>query len=171
MRATRPCCGAGLISLGLRTCRRSCSGKETSFLRRFILKMVSLPRQARDKHRESTQKESDAFSYSPDMHGEKKGSFCPLLYKNAIILPRQARDNHRETTQKETVFLQARRLCTSRRCRATRTWCAFMSCLVLSCLVLSCLRTWCAFIIDPVRHAFPSTFRPFLLRQTKALLR
>jgi hypothetical protein len=33
-------------------------GKKTCFLRHFILKMITLPRQARDKHRESTQKET-----------------------------------------------------------------------------------------------------------------
>jgi|EP01046_Picozoa_sp_COSAG06_P068296 hypothetical protein len=46
------------------------SGKETAYLLRchFILKRISLPRQARDKHRESTQRR-DAFSYS---HWAKK---------------------------------------------------------------------------------------------------
>jgi hypothetical protein len=38
------------------------AGKKTPFLRRFILKMISLPRQARDKHRESAQKKRGVFS-------------------------------------------------------------------------------------------------------------
>ena len=39
-----------------------CTGEETPFVRHFILKPIILQRQARDKHRESTQKR--AFSYS-----------------------------------------------------------------------------------------------------------
>jgi hypothetical protein len=33
-------------------------GKETPLLRHFYVKCIGLPRQARDKHRESTQKKS-----------------------------------------------------------------------------------------------------------------
>ena len=104
------------------------SGKKTAYLLRchFILKRIIVPRQARDKHRESTQTR-DAFSYS---HWAKKVKLInglveelaaatqatsqegaeqvrkrhflgPLFILNMIILPRQARDKRRESTQKE----------------------------------------------------------------------
>jgi hypothetical protein len=38
-------------------------GKKTPFLRHLFIKCSNLPRQARDEHRESTQKRDDAFSY------------------------------------------------------------------------------------------------------------
>ena len=43
-------------------CRQAETGKKTQFLRHLMLKMIDLPRQARDKHRENLTI-LDAFSY------------------------------------------------------------------------------------------------------------
>jgi hypothetical protein len=61
--------------------------KTQPFLGHFYIKMIILPRLARDKHRENS----------------KKAPFlAPVYILKLIVLPRQARDKHREkSTQKE----------------------------------------------------------------------
>jgi hypothetical protein len=51
----------------------SLAGKKTPVLRDSVLKMIILPRQARDKHRESTQKRG-VFSYSQAFKSRPVGS-------------------------------------------------------------------------------------------------
>jgi len=107
--------------------------KAAVFLRHFILKLIFLPRQARDKHRESTQNK-DAFPAgggetqggpyrSKDLQTWTKSPFAPLtqvrntffcrqpssfLLKNDDVLPRQARDKHNEAllTKTKTALAQ-----------------------------------------------------------------
>jgi len=103
--------------------------KKRLFWRHVILKTMSLPRQARDRHRKSGEKE--AFSCRtlvPRRHHrthlrrrrQRNVSHSAShaitvvvshLYTNAVFLPRQARDKHRESTQKRLCFLQVRRVC------------------------------------------------------------
>jgi hypothetical protein len=90
----------------------------------FKLKMVILPRQARDKHRENSI--NDVFLQARNAHtttSEQPGParttsmlstqavrnrvFLRHLYIKMIILPRQARDKRRENSNKDA-FLQAR---------------------------------------------------------------
>ena len=76
----------------------------------FIYKMLLLPRQARDKHRESTQKKR-LFCCSSDpatQQVRRKLSFCPLGWSKwwSFILSRQARHKHRKSTPKRCVFSQ-----------------------------------------------------------------
>ena len=95
------------------------------FVRHFRLKTITLPRQARDKHGESSKQrrvflQEIAHTITNSWNvvngvkpcnacvgSEKPGKgtrlFAPFLYK-IIILPRQARDKHRESTQKRTRF-------------------------------------------------------------------
>jgi hypothetical protein len=99
---------------------------KTPFERRhFILKKPEcLPRQARDKHRESTLseqrpalgcghlRERAGAAEDPEQiwrlrAGKKTRLLRRLNAKDAIILPRQARDKHRKYTQTCAVFLQA----------------------------------------------------------------
>ena len=72
-----------------------------------MLKWIILPRQARDKHRKSTQKERCVFSCrvvsrrDPPEESRRRcekhaSSFRANLYMKTIILPRQARDKHRK---------------------------------------------------------------------------
>ena len=116
-------------------CNMSSGAKHAYLLRcRFILKMIISPRQARDKHRENSPR--DTFSQElmwctgettlqstrertgapartsqrPLQAGTrvKKRQFAPFILK-LILLPRQARDKHRESTQKKSgVSLQGR---------------------------------------------------------------
>jgi hypothetical protein len=98
--------------------------RKTYFLRHLYIKTIILPRQARDKHRETTQKRTFfsgecilssplILSFDPTNatgKKEKRLLFLSHLYIKCIILPRQARDKHRESTQKRTtctVFLIA----------------------------------------------------------------
>jgi hypothetical protein len=77
------------------------------------MKCMILPRQARDKHRENTQKR---VAFSPKqlfkavfpMHTDqvKKRHFLSHLYIKVIILPRHAPDKHRENSKKSAVFVQ-----------------------------------------------------------------
>ena len=60
-------------------------------MRLFILKMIILPRQARDKHRESTQN-SDAFSLGHSVHrsqrgGDGSGAACRVPYVYCQVVP------------------------------------------------------------------------------------
>jgi len=95
-------------------------------LRLFMLKTIILPRQARDKHRESTQIKGCVLSQclvrmaralpldrqvrrlkqtlAGDMYDPATGR--TYLYIKCIILPRQARDEHRENSKKSAVFPQ-----------------------------------------------------------------
>ena len=100
-----------------------------------MLKMLILPRQARDTHRESTQKSvpcscnricwpirrqrwrflnlASPLLSSIRMHrGLVRKTHIWLLrhfYAKKIILPRQARDEHRESTQKRKMRFPAQR--------------------------------------------------------------
>ena len=96
--------------------------KKRLFWRHVILKTMNLPRQARDRHRKSGEKE--AFSCRtlvPRRHHrthlrrrrQRNVSHSAShaitvvvshLYTNAVFLPRQARDKHRESTQKRLCF-------------------------------------------------------------------
>ena len=97
------------------------------FLSRLYTKTNILPRQARDKHRETTQKRvalcaggTNSSSGSPDLDDTDNtylrcgwnnfgsenrlwGSYFILIL---IVLPRQARDKHREMPPKRGSFLQ-----------------------------------------------------------------
>ena len=53
---------SGDWSIAVEGAREAQKVSERVVLRHFILKMIMLPRQARDKRRESTQKESGVFS-------------------------------------------------------------------------------------------------------------
>ena len=82
----------------------------------FYTKMISLPRQARDKHGESTQKRDDAlFAGAASGSGRcgrqvGKRHFLRQLCIKCIILSRQARDKHRENTKKSGVSHRLRLL-------------------------------------------------------------
>jgi len=82
--------------------------KNASLLRHFILKCIILPRQARDKHRENTQKKGCVFA------GGLEAQTATLLalyieqvrkmthfYVKTINLPRQAWDKRRKSCKKE----------------------------------------------------------------------
>jgi|EP01046_Picozoa_sp_COSAG06_P025813 hypothetical protein len=79
-----------------------------------MLNMIILPRQARDKHRESTQKTMRFLTgeghCTRDDHAQDFGertSFLRHFILKTEHLPRQARDKHRESTQKRGLFSQA----------------------------------------------------------------
>jgi hypothetical protein len=101
---------------------------------------VNLPRQARDKHKETLKKRARFFPslglavYKQDHGGGEivqlevrkrvflrhfilKTIVLPRQardkHREAIVLPRRARDKHRESTQKETRFLHRPRSVTS----------------------------------------------------------
>jgi len=102
------------------------------FLRHLYLQCIILPRQARDKHRESTHSKKSGCvfrRYIPLFNASsralkdvdkslkvggpssaqtqvRKRLFLRHFYIKCIIVPRQARDKHRESTQKSDVFLQ-----------------------------------------------------------------
>ena len=82
-------------------------------LRHLILKLIVLPRPARDNHRENSPKNGTVFSgdlaaaraqHKPAVgeqgraDGMRKRHFLSHLYINLIVLPRQARDKHRVST-------------------------------------------------------------------------
>ena len=83
-----------------------------------MLTLIILPRQARDKHRESTQNKS-VFSQAraaeggddslPSMFdlpfGEGKVRVTYDLKLRMVILPRQARDKHRKSCEKEWRYI------------------------------------------------------------------
>jgi len=71
--------------------------------------IILLPRQAREKHRESStrKREGDAFAQEKRLRYKdeeltqvRKRHFLRHLYIECIILPRQARDKHRENSKK-----------------------------------------------------------------------
>jgi hypothetical protein len=96
----------------------------------LYIKPNILPRQARDKHRETTQKKRPAF-HAPQSSSlrtvrriissaawtfrdlkawnrQDKPVFPPTFWIETIILPKQARDKHRENSpKKSTVFSQS----------------------------------------------------------------
>jgi hypothetical protein len=91
------------------------------FLRRhfaplYVLKMIIiLPRQAQDKHRESTQPKrvlrfplqaikAKIESLNLSIQQVRKRHFGAIFYSKMIILPRQARDKHRKNSQKSDAF-------------------------------------------------------------------
>jgi hypothetical protein len=87
------------------------------FLSHLYINVIVLPRQARDKHRESTQKQAAVFSgpHRPAAVGGlrsdpkmvdrcEKRHFLSHLYIKCIFLPRQARDKHRENSKKSGVL-------------------------------------------------------------------
>jgi hypothetical protein len=83
-----------------------------------LLKMVILPRQARDKHRKNLRKErrfltgreGGAQGRAQDRNGSaRKRHFLRHLYIKIIILPRQARDKHRENSKKVPFSLRQRK--------------------------------------------------------------
>jgi len=83
-----------------------------------LLKMVILPRQARDKHRKNLRKErrfltgreGGAQGRAQDRNGSaRKRHFLRHLYIKIIILPRQARDKQRENSKKVPFSLRQRK--------------------------------------------------------------
>ena len=104
------------------------------FLRHLYIKCIFLPRQARDKHRETSKKSGISLAFCPprlrpvrqqgqqgqrdsggaldaerERPGEKTALFVHFLYSlQMIILPRQARDKHRGNSKTSTVFSQLR---------------------------------------------------------------
>ena len=63
------------------------TGKKTHiFLRRFILKMIILPRQARDKHREQLRTETEAFSAGCQLCWSAPGLQAYLLSQVKLFL-------------------------------------------------------------------------------------
>jgi hypothetical protein len=106
------------------------TAQEARKRRRFILKMVILPRQARDTHRENSKTQRrfptagdahprprsgsgqtasrphSASHTQPHLSEVSKRHLLSHFYIKMIILPRQARDKHRESTQKSAVFFQ-----------------------------------------------------------------
>jgi hypothetical protein len=105
----------------------------------FIKQTNILPRQARDKHRESTQTREPVFSsggVSTSAHpraGKKTRLFAKVKTNSkmdAITLPREARDKYRESTQNRDlcVFPGSRWLISTLHCDApprrafTYTW-------------------------------------------------
>jgi hypothetical protein len=82
----------------------------------MLTMMTILPRQARDKHRESTQKQtvlSGAAIWHPHRAQVREAHeislAMPFYRLKVIVLPRQARDNHRERTQKREMLFFAYR--------------------------------------------------------------
>ena len=100
------------------------------FLRHFVFKTITLPSQARDKHRETQQKEdgfcralnnavqdSPAKTYGSDsagfqgLNGAETLFFFAKPFLNDDRLPRQALDTHRhdaETLRHKAVFRRLR---------------------------------------------------------------
>jgi hypothetical protein len=84
------------------------------FLRHLCIKRIILPRQARDKHRESTQKKMAlciACRYRRPRAGQRRYSerkrkdvFLSRLYIKTIFLPGQARSIGKSTQKQTTVF-------------------------------------------------------------------
>jgi hypothetical protein len=88
-------------------------GKTTVLCVRFLLKTIILPRQARDEHRETSERVMRFLAgnwhvlYHRMFDGEgrldpnwgKKRLFWSICILKMIDLPRQARDKHRESTQ------------------------------------------------------------------------
>ena len=86
--------------------------RKTALSRRFYTKTSILPRQARDKHRENTQKREQRVFCTGTcalrrVCRARKRQFLGHLYIKCIILPRQARDKHRENS-KTMPFSQVR---------------------------------------------------------------
>jgi hypothetical protein len=71
------------------SCANPRDGEKTSFLRHLHIKCIILPRQARDKHRESTQKrmrwdqQRNAQMMQTRRNGKENAMFAPLSTKNA----------------------------------------------------------------------------------------
>ena len=106
----------------------------------LYIKPNILPRQARDKHRETTQKKRPAF-HAPQSSSlrtvrriissaawtfrdlrvwsrQDKPVFPPTFWIETIILPKQARDKHRENSpKKSTVFFRSRKASSRRAAR------------------------------------------------------
>jgi len=89
---------AGLVSL-INEARIAKGGKpmvrKTRLFAHLYMRTIILPRQARDKHRESTQKKRRVFLQgflNPFIYQVRKRVFLRHLYINTIFLQRQARD-------------------------------------------------------------------------------
>ena len=96
--------------------------QNTHLLRHFMLKMIVLPRQARDRHRESTQKEVRIFAYqgTADVYGahaynmgnsapySRWGHFLPgkVGSESVEIFPELYRYTFPEHVQRTSSFLQ-----------------------------------------------------------------
>jgi hypothetical protein len=91
---------------------------ESVALSHLYIETNILPRQSRDKHRESTQKRDrcvflflQGSIWSRMTCRRVKPVFLSHLYIKTNILPRQARDKHGENSKKSGVFPQAMHLC------------------------------------------------------------
>ena len=101
--------------LQLSPCPGSRPGQKPVLFVRFYTKMIILPRQARNKHRENSTKTTVVLqcesSRACTAAAECKGCyrceqrhFLRHLYIKCIFLPRQARDKHGENSKKSGVF-------------------------------------------------------------------
>ena len=104
--------------LQLSPCPGSRPGQKPVLFVRFYTKMIILPRQARNKHRENSTKTTVVLqcesSRACTAAAECKGCyrceqrhFLRHLYIKCIFLPRQARDKHGENSKQSGVFLRS----------------------------------------------------------------
>eukprot|EP01046_Picozoa_sp_COSAG06_P040921 COSAG06_NODE_5008_length_3794_cov_4.359946_6_plen_248_part_01 len=122
-----PATGEGTWVLGDRPLSSASSDqvRQTPFWSRLYIKTFILPRQARDKHSESTQKKEwlclvrpaqDQLREPQDIQVRKRSSF-PLFILQMIGLTRQTRDRHRESsTQNPLLFRTVREYNGPRNC-------------------------------------------------------
>ena len=102
--------------------RRSRSGRLTlvrktpHFWAIVMLKMLILPRWARDKHRQSWEKDrplsAGCYALSKVLEVRKR-HFLSTFYIKMLVLPRQARDTHRESSTQNEMRFSCRSACWS----------------------------------------------------------
>ena len=90
--------------------------KNAPLLSTFYIKVIGLPRQARDKHRENSKRVAFFAGYAPRLRWQPVrprryrknapflGPFLRPLCINAILLPRQAQDKQKETLRHQAVL-------------------------------------------------------------------
>jgi serine/threonine protein kinase len=99
---------AGLSLLGGFLCYDP--ARKCTFLRHLILNMIVLPRQARDEHRESTQKRNDAFSYRRrQLRRHDAQRFRPWLRRPALRALQQPHRDEPEERNARRAFQGAGR--------------------------------------------------------------
>ena len=101
--------GFGISDVGLDVVMREhYSGKKTVFLRHLYIKIMILPRQARDKHRENSKKARFLEGGGGGELQVRRRSFlrCHFIL-NMTILSRHAWDKHKENSKQEWRFCAA----------------------------------------------------------------